>query len=320
MATNALDDMALTPYEQPRNNIIVRPLVRPADMLAAIQEYEALKTAILLPKDVQVIGDKTHIKKSGWLRIARAFGLTVEPVSCTYVPDPTGGDDWGYEVVARAIAPNGASMSGDGACWATEKVVKPRGWKGAAPTDRDIAKAAEKTRDMQTRHNVRAHAFTRATNRAISNLVGGGEVSAEELGDYVDEDPSPRQQHPVPIPAANDTRKVVTPQISRDRARLQATPTATTVDDLVNIATPPPASPAAPAAKGKHNPSRLKERARAVGIEGEDWGTLWSQYSRNLDGLDLYLTAKEASMQSAKVDDTTEFEYALEGLPVSGMN
>jgi hypothetical protein len=37
------------------------------------------------------------------------------------------------------------------------------------------------------RHNLIATAETRAKNRAISDLVGGGEVSAEELGFDLDE-------------------------------------------------------------------------------------------------------------------------------------
>jgi hypothetical protein len=35
--------------------------------------------------------------------------------------------------------------------------------------------------DQATEHNVRSHAHTRAFNRAVSNLCGFGEVSAEEM-------------------------------------------------------------------------------------------------------------------------------------------
>ena len=48
---------------------------------------------------------------------------------------------------------------GDGSCFSSEK----RG------------------RGQATVHNVRAHAHTRAFNRAVANLVGFGEVSAEEM-------------------------------------------------------------------------------------------------------------------------------------------
>lgn len=148
---------------------VVRPVVSARDMMEAMQEYEALKRAIIQPSDVQKIQGKDHIKKSGWLRIARAFNLTVEKVSEEFLTDEDG--SWGYAVVMRAIAPNGASMIGDGMVWSTEK-------HGS----------------MRTRHNVRAHAFTRATNRAISNLVGGGEVSAEEIND---DEPPARKPAPV---------------------------------------------------------------------------------------------------------------------------
>ncbi|HET8908690.1 MAG TPA: hypothetical protein VFN11_17175, partial [Ktedonobacterales bacterium] len=83
------------------------------------------------------------------------------------------------------------------------------------------------------------------------------EVSAEELGDYIDAEPTPptppRPTRPAParpMPAADDERKVVTPQIAADRARLQAeptpetpitytveeSPTATNVDGLLKLA------------------------------------------------------------------------------------
>ncbi len=166
----------------PANGGMVLPVVSAEDARAAIAAYEAMKSAILQPGDTQRIGNKDHIKRSGWVRIARPFGVTVEPVSEQYQTDPDG--TWGYAVVVRAVAPNGASMIGDGMCWSSEK----------APGQR-------------TRHNVRAHAYTRATNRAISNLVGGGEVSAEELTDYVDSVPAAKPQQtqralPAPKPAA----------------------------------------------------------------------------------------------------------------------
>lgn len=172
----------LVPLERP--SMLVRPVATADEMRGAITEYEELKAAILRPGDIQVIKGRPHVKKAGWLRIARAFGISCAPVHSEHIIDDTTGD-WGYEVIMRATAPNGAEMTGDGACWASEK-----------------------HESMRTRHNVRAHAFTRATNRAISNLVGAGEVSAEELTDYVDADPAPRAQpdlRPVPKPIAKRT-------------------------------------------------------------------------------------------------------------------
>jgi hypothetical protein len=46
-----------------------------------------------------------------------------------------------------------------------------------------VCSFSEKSRGRMTpsEHNIKAHASTRAMNRAIANLVGFGEVSAEEI-------------------------------------------------------------------------------------------------------------------------------------------
>lgn len=171
----------MTPEIPAASQGFLMPLDTADSARAAIAAYEKLKQAIIQPSDLQKIGGKQHIKKSGWLRIARAFGLTVEPVSERYETADDG--TWGYAIVVRAVAPNGASMQGDGMCWSSEKQVAQR-----------------------TRHNVRAHAYTRATNRAISNLVGGGEVSAEEImGDITEEDLAPASAQRVAAPTRPTT-------------------------------------------------------------------------------------------------------------------
>jgi len=187
------EELSLVPFTA--RSQVVMPIASPAQMIEAIKAYEAMKAAIILERDTTLINGKRSINKSGWLRIARAFNISCFAVSSTYVVDKDA-QDWGYEVVVRAMHPNGAEMQGDGACWFSEKIVKPKGYNGGTITQKDIEYAAKKTSEAGTKHNVRAHAFTRATNRAISNLVGGGEVSAEELsGDYVDADESPVPQH-----------------------------------------------------------------------------------------------------------------------------
>jgi hypothetical protein len=67
------------------------------------------------------------------------------------------------EVWIRAVAPNGQFGDGDGYCSADEG--RFRGWKGRQKLENDL----------------RATATTRAKNRAIADLVGMGEVSAEEI-------------------------------------------------------------------------------------------------------------------------------------------
>jgi len=103
---------------------------------------------------------KLFRRKGYWKAIAQGFSLSVELVTEQREERE---HDFGYCVTYKATDPRtGRSADGDGACFATEKAQRRGGIGG-------------------TEHNVRAHAHTRATNRAISNLVAFGEVSAEEL-------------------------------------------------------------------------------------------------------------------------------------------
>lgn len=145
---------------------MLMPLADASGARAAIAAYEALKAAIVRPDDVQRIQGRDFLKKAFWRRVATCFGLSLE-----LVREARGFDESGhlyYSVIYRAVAPNGRSMESDGYC-----------------------STAEKGREGWPEHNVRATAHTRAKNRAISDLVGGGEVSAEEMQDE-DETPPRR--------------------------------------------------------------------------------------------------------------------------------
>lgn len=147
----------LVPIDRPSPtapNAMIAPLVDARAARQAIEQYEELKAAIAIPSDyVRDAKGRTYLKKSFWRRIARCFGLSVEVVREERTVEGDG--TIRYTVTARATAPNGQSMDGDGLC-----------------TSREFG---------PTEHNVRAKACTRARNRAISDLVGGGEVSADEL-------------------------------------------------------------------------------------------------------------------------------------------
>lgn len=150
-------------WEATRDLIAVeRPatIVRAAigDVTDAIREYTRIQAALdkALPDCIQTIQGKQFRKKNYWRAIATAFNLTLE-IREEKLDEAESGA-WGYLATYRATAPNGRFSDGDGSCYASEK------------------KEAQ-----ATVHNVRAHAHTRAMNRAISNLVGFGEVSAEEI-------------------------------------------------------------------------------------------------------------------------------------------
>lgn len=136
----------------------------PQSVVDAFANYQQIQSALdkAMPDCIMDIQGKKFRKKQYWRAIATAFNLKLSLQSERREVIENG--DWGYLVEYRATASNGRTCDGDGACFASEK------------TDRNGKPTA-----MQTEHNVRAHAHTRAKNRAIADLVGFGEVSAEEV-------------------------------------------------------------------------------------------------------------------------------------------
>jgi hypothetical protein len=154
MTAELSQESGLTVIEPTSQDIVKADPARAVD---ALENYRLIQAALdkQMPDCIMEIGDKKFRKKVYWRAIATAFNLELELKEERR--EEVGGD-WGYLVTYRATANNGRTCDGDGACFVSEK----RG-------------------NMATVHNVRAHAHTRAKNRAISDLVGFGEVSAEEV-------------------------------------------------------------------------------------------------------------------------------------------
>lgn len=138
-------------------------LQTPEQLGASVDRYEAFKKVLdtKLGKDGIIhVNGKPFRKKNYWRGIGHGFQLNLEIIKDERVELD---EDWGYTITVRATDPNtGRYVDGDGACFASEK-AQARANIGA------------------TVHNVRGHAKTRATNRAISDMVAFGEVSAEEV-------------------------------------------------------------------------------------------------------------------------------------------
>ena len=133
------------------------------EVKGAMDAYQRAVAAVLDEKDWQNAGgNQRFIKKSGWRKIAKAFGLSVSRVESGVERDAEGNPIRAYAVF-RATAPNGQSQDGDGYC----SVDEPR--------------FAKESSRQKLENDMRATATTRAKNRAISDLVGMGEVSAEEI-------------------------------------------------------------------------------------------------------------------------------------------
>ncbi len=131
----------------------------------SMQAYQELLPQLLDSSDYQDAGrGKRFVKKSGWRKIAKAFGLSTEIVNQRIERDGDGSPVRATVVVRALHGPTGQYSDGDGHCSVSEdRFSGPRGNKSKLEND------------------LTATATTRAKNRAISDLVGMGDVSAEEM-------------------------------------------------------------------------------------------------------------------------------------------
>lgn len=101
---------------------------------------------------------KRHFKKkSAWQKLSRAFNVDTSIVDRDIERTKMGRVKEAYYCV-RATLPNGRSVESDALC-----------------------SRSEKGKDKVSDHTIMSTAKTRATNRAIAELIGAGETSAEEM-------------------------------------------------------------------------------------------------------------------------------------------
>ena len=101
---------------------------------------------------------KRHFrKKSAWQKLARAFNVDTTIVGRDLERTKMGRVREAYYCV-RATLPNGRSVESDALC-----------------------SRSERGKDKVSDHTIMTTAKTRATNRAIAELIGAGEVSSEEM-------------------------------------------------------------------------------------------------------------------------------------------
>jgi len=143
---------------------VIGEIVTPLDMEkleAAFKKFEEFKKRLLKPEDTVQIQNRAYVKKSAWRKWALACGLSDDILNWERVPQ-NGYDEKGsfyYRIIALAThQPTNRSALGVA-----------------------VASKAEKTKWAHEEHDIFALAHTRAKNRAIADLVGGGEVSAEEV-------------------------------------------------------------------------------------------------------------------------------------------
>lgn len=142
-------------------NSLVLPVTTPEEAKKTMELYQNTLDALVDERDWQKVGTEKFLKKSGVRKLAVAFNLSEEIIDLKEERDTEGRIITAFASV-RITAPNGRTTVGTGTCSIYDK-----------KTGRDGFTHAE--------HDVRATAITRATNRAILNMVGMGKVSAEEV-------------------------------------------------------------------------------------------------------------------------------------------
>ncbi|HEY7066498.1 MAG TPA: hypothetical protein VII06_33810 [Chloroflexota bacterium] len=115
------NDTALVP-RQPAEMGIIRPVASADEVLAAWRQFQDIKRSLLTLEDYQDIQGRPRIKKSGWRKIAAAFGISdaILREECREVDTPTG-RQFVWEITVRAIAPNGRYADAVGSCASTER-------------------------------------------------------------------------------------------------------------------------------------------------------------------------------------------------------
>lgn len=157
-ALTTLDEQESIPINGPMT-VTHYPSEREIEFL--IKRRKFVKEKLIDSSDKVNISGKLFLKKSAWRKYINAFGISIDEL----YDDILYKDD---DVIAiyriKAIAPNGQFVVADGT------KSKSEYW-------------SEKSKNYgsYTLHNLKATARTRAINIGVSDLVGYGETSAEEM-------------------------------------------------------------------------------------------------------------------------------------------
>lgn len=156
---------------------IVAPIIPVEEALKLFERFNNLKSKALKDKDFLFIGSdgrpttkaqakKNYICKSGWRKMGVYFNLDGQILSKEKIFSKDAHGDyyvWLYHV--RVTAPNGRYVEAEGVCSSRDPFFAKRKGEFIDPNEANIILKAQ----------------TVAYNRAISDMVGGGELSAEEF-------------------------------------------------------------------------------------------------------------------------------------------
>ena len=142
---------------------------------AFMDNYQQVVDALLDDKDYQKMGKSKFKKKSAWRKLATAFNISDTIINSEEVRDDNN-QIISAKYYVKATLPNGRSSIGVGSCSIFDKITK----KDASQPSNFVLR----NRFNNAEHDVPSTAHTRAKSRAIADLIGAGEVSAEEMEGY----------------------------------------------------------------------------------------------------------------------------------------
>lgn len=182
---------------------------------AFMKNYQDLVKALLDVEEDYQDGKK---KKSAWRKLATAFNISDEIVNEQLIFDDVDGQIVTARYKVKAILPNGRSTIGVGVCSIYDKIRYTATKKYDADTETP-SNFELRGRFSNAEHDVPSTAHTRAKNRAISDLIGAGETSAEELEKEVKVTRKSRSNDNGSSTKSNDAVSEDKPKNSRRRRR-----------------------------------------------------------------------------------------------------
>ena len=192
---------AVAVREEPQVGMM--PLVSPDEARAQMRAYQELCAAVLTDDDYQEFTEKKRVngeyisvtkrfkKKSAVKKLQTYFGISVDVIDAATHRDDLGEGHFGFRCKAVATSPGGRSVAALAGCATHEERFDVAQY--ARESDADFTRRAKKAL-ARAYHDVLSTAETRATNRAVMNLVSPGEVTAEEIS----RPPRPRADPPAP--------------------------------------------------------------------------------------------------------------------------
>ena len=146
----------LAVLEEPQEKPLV-PVASAEDLVAAMKRFEEIKLKLLVPdRDTYTVEGVERIRKSGWRKLALAFGVSDEIVREDVVHDTTDPSYLCVHTRVKAWARGGRTVEGTGT---------------ASSRERKFA---------HLEHDLHALAHTRAKSRAIADMLGSSDLVAEE--------------------------------------------------------------------------------------------------------------------------------------------